>query len=412
MTRADTIIVIGAGAAGIAAARHLHDAGRDVRLIEAGSRIGGRAHSLSPRPGITVDAGCGWLHSARRNPWTTLAERYGFPVDRSNPGWGMQWRDLGFPPAEQQAFGEAWERFKERAHRLADGADRPLADAVADPRWRPHLDAISGYANGAPLARVSLHDWLAYEDASTDDNWGLPQGYGTLVARHAAPLDVTLDCVATLVDHSGAELRVETTRGTMTAAAVVVAVPTTALAHETIRFHPALPDKHAAASALPLGLADKVFLSVDGAELPRNGHLIGDPHRACTASHRLSPFGMPVIESFFGGDCAEAIEVAGEDAAAAFAIDEVVALLGSDWRARLTPIGATAWRRQAHIHGSYSHAAVGAAGQRAVLAAAVDDRLFFAGEACSRTDFSTAHGAYETGIGAAEAVLRAFTPGA
>ena len=412
MTGGADAVVIGAGAAGIAAARRLHEAGRDVLLIEAKGRVGGRAHSFSPLPGITLDRGCGWLHSAGRNPWVELASAYGMEVDRSSPNWGVQWRDLGYLPGEQAAFGEAWERFDARARSLATGPDRPLADAVIDPRFRPALDAISGYANGAPLARVSLHDWLAYEDHATGDNWAVREGYGTLVARHGAGVPTRLGCAASLVEHDGARVRVHTPEGVIETAAVIVAVPTTALAREALRFSPDLPDKHAAASALPLGLADKVFLRVEGTrEWPDNAHLLGRPQRACTASHRLSPFGWPVIESFFGGDCAEAIEAGGPGAAADFAIEELVDLLGSDWRARLLPLGATAWRREAHVNGSYSHASVGGAGQRAVLAEPVEQRLFFAGEACHSSDFSTAHGAFETGVAAADALMRGHTAG-
>ena len=269
------------------------------------------------------------------------------------------------------------------------------------------MDAISGYVNGAPLAAVSLHDWAAYDDASTDDNWAVREGYGSLVARHAQGVPVRLDTRVIRIDHSRAMIRVETSRGTIETRCAIVCVPTTILAKQGITFDPPLPDKHAAAAALPLGLADKLFLRVDGAELPRNGHLIGDPHKTCTGSHRLSPFGWPIIESFFGGDCAEALEGESDAGVAAFAIDELTALLGTDWRARLTPMARTCWRREAHIGGSYSHAHIGAAGQRAVLAEPVDNRLFFAGEACSRHDFSTAHGALETGIIAAEAVLAA-----
>ncbi|MCP5972688.1 FAD-dependent oxidoreductase, partial [Klebsiella pneumoniae] len=85
---------------------------------------------------------------------------------------------------------------------------------------------------------------------------------------------------------------------------VIVCVPTTVLATSQVVFDPPLPDKHAAAADLPLGLADKVFLHVDRPEWPTNAHLIGKPYSACTASHRLSPFGWPIVESFFGGDCA------------------------------------------------------------------------------------------------------------
>ncbi len=397
--------MVGAGAAGVAAARHLHDAGRDVLLVEASDRVGGRAHSVAlSRIGVTVDLGCGWLHSAKRNPWTALAESAGFTVDRASPKWGEQWRDLGFSPGERQASGEAWQRWESAALAARDGPDRPLSDFVADDDpWRPMLDAISGYVNGAPLTRVSLHDWAAYEDAASDDNWAVREGYGTLVAHHAAGVPARLSTPVTRIDHRGRRLRLDTPSGVIETDRVILCVPTTVLADGGIAFDPPLPAKAEAAAALPLGLADKVFLHVDRPEWPADAHLIGNPHSACTASHRLSPFGWSIVESFFGGDCAEALE--GEGAASAFAIDELVALLGSDWRRRLTPLAATCWRRVPYIHGSYSHARVGHAGARQRLAEPVEDRLFFAGEACSRADFSTAHGAFATGIAAAEAVL-------
>ncbi|WP_267396021.1 MULTISPECIES: NAD(P)/FAD-dependent oxidoreductase [unclassified Sphingomonas] len=416
--RTGRTVVIGGGAAGIAAARRLWDSGTDVLLLEAGSRVGGRASSLTldlapasfPIPAaVTVDAGCGWLHSARRNPWTQVAEQTGAAIDRSSPNWGVQWRDLGYSPAEQQAFGEAWHRWETAARAAAGGPDQPLSAFIArDDRWRPMIDAISGYANGAPLTAVSLHDWLAYEDASTADNWALPAGYGTLIAGHVGSVPVRLGTLVTRIDHRGTALRIDTDAGTVEADQAIVCVPTTALA--AIAFDPPLPGKHDAAAALPLGLADKVFLQVDRIDWPASSHLIGNPHSGCSASHRLSPFGWPIIESFFGGDCAEVLEV--EGAAADFAITELVALLGADWRVRLTPLAATRWRHEPHIHGSYSHARVGHAGDRQILAAPVDDRLFFAGEACSREDFSTAHGAYLTGVAAAEAILAARSQGA
>lgn len=415
MAGADAIIV-GAGAAGIAAAHVLHDAGLDIVLLEAGDGLGGRARSVAlDLPGapagsqtVRVDYGCGWLHSAKRNPWTALAEHYGLSVDRSPSNWGEQWRDLGFPREEQHAYHAAWERWDAAAHAALNGPDRALGDFIAreDP-WRPMIDAISGYVNGAPLAQVSLHDWAAYEDAATDDNWAVEQGYGTLVARHAHGLPVQLETIVSRIDHRATTIRVETDRGTLGTRHVIVAVASTVLAREAIRFDPPLPAKHSAAADLPLGLADKIFLHVADADLPRNGHLVGNPHSACTASYRLAPFGLPLIEGFLGGDCAEMLEDTDNRAAAEFAIGELVALLGSEWRAKLTPLARTRWRHTPHIHGSYSHAKVGAAGQRAVLAAPVDDRLFFAGEACSRHDFSTAHGAYATGVAAAEAMLSA-----
>ncbi|MDY0958462.1 NAD(P)/FAD-dependent oxidoreductase [Sphingomonas sp. CFBP8993] len=398
-------VVIGGGAAGIAAARTLHDAGREVLLIEAADRLGGRACSVTLPTGHVVDHGCGWLHSAKRNPWTAIAERAGFTVDRRSPNWQVQWNDLGFPSEEKRASGEAYARFEEAAMAALDGPDRPLSDFVdRDDPWTPMIDAISGYANGASLAEVSLQDWAAYENAATDENWAVVEGYGTVVSHHAAGLAIRTGVTAMRVNHGGRTVRIETSHGTIEADHVIIAVPTTVLAGEKLTFDPPLPDKHAAAAALPLGIADKVFLSVEGAlPWPAHAHLTGNPHSACTASHRLSPFGWPIVESFFGGPCAEMLEEDG--AAAAFAIDELVALLGSDWRSRFTPLDATRWRHVPLIGGSYSHAKIGHAGARGTLAESVDDRLFFAGEACSREDFSTAHGAFETGVKAANSIL-------
>lgn len=402
-------VVIGGGAAGIAAARTLHDAGREVLLIEAADRLGGRAHSVRLQTGHVVDHGCGWLHSAKRNPWTAIAEKAGFTIDHRSPNWQVQWNDLGFPPDEKRASGEAYARFEEAAMAALDGPDRPLSDFVAqDDPWRPMIDAISGYANGASLAEVSLHDWAAYEKAATDDNWAVVEGYGTVIVNHGTGVPVKTGVTATRIDHRDQTIRMETSAGTIEADHLIIAVPTTVLAEGKLTFDPPLPDKQDAAAALPLGIADKVFLSVEGPlPWPAHAHLTGNPHSPCTASHRLSPFGWPIVESFFGGPCAEMLE--DEGTAAQFAIDELVALLGSDWRRRFAPLGATRWRHVPLIGGSYSHAKVGHAGARQILAEPIDGRIFFAGEACSHEDFSTAHGAYETGMEAAHAVMRADT---
>lgn len=404
MADAGRVVVIGGGAAGIAAARTLDDAGRDVLLVEADDRLGGRARSVRfGEQDATVDLGCGWLHSAGRNPWTDIAEASGFTVDRSSPNWDGQWRDLGFPAEERAAFAAEWERWETAALGALDGPDRALSGFIAsDDPWRPLSDALSGYINGAGLDRVSLYDWAAYENAATDDNWAVREGYGTLVAGYVGGAPVRLATAVTRIDRRGRKLRLDTQAGAVEAEQVIVAVPTPVLANGALVFDPPLPDKRDAAADLPLGLADKVFLAVDRPEWPAGEHLIGDPHRACTASHRLSPFGRPVIESFFGGACAEELE--GGDAAA-FAIDELVALLGSGWRRRLRPLAVTRWRKEPHIGGSYSHARIGRAGQRAMLAEPVEGRIYFAGEACSPGDFSTAHGAFATGVAAARAVL-------
>ncbi len=222
----------------------------------------------------------------------------------------------------------------------------------------------------------------------------------------ARGLPVAFNCAVTLIDHSAKRLRIETSRGTITAGRAIVTVSTNLIAQQAIRFHPALPRKVDAAAGLPLGLADKVMLALDEPEaLPKEGNLRGATMRTAMGTFHLRPFGQPCIEGFFGGRFAQELEDAGDGAIAAHSIDEVVALLGSDFRRKLKPLVESRWAHDPFARGSYSHALPGHAGMRAVLAAPVDGRLFFAGEATSPNFFSTAHGARDSGERAAGEVL-------
>ena len=201
-------------------------------------------------------------------------------------------------------------------------------------------------------------------------------------------------------------MRIETSQGTLTASKVIVTVPTNLIAEQAIRFHPALPAKVDAARGLPLGLADKVMLALDEPEaLPKDGNLRGATMRTAMGTYHLRPFGQPCIEGFFGGRFARQLEDAGEGALAAQSIDEIAGFLGNDFRRKLKPLAESRWAHDPFARGSYSHALPGHAGARAVLAAPVDGRLFFAGEATSPNFFSTAHGARDSGERAAREVI-------
>jgi monoamine oxidase len=244
----------------------------------------------------------------------------------------------------------------------------------------------------------------AYED--TEINWRVRRGYGALIAAYGAPCPVALDTRVKLIDHSGRRIRIESSRGTLTAGKVIVTVPTGLIANEDIRFAPVLPAKLDATRGLPLGVDDKVVLRLDGAgALPQDAGLRAVTMRTEMGTFHLKPFGQPCVEGFFGGPFARQLEDAGEGAMAAQAIDEVVAILGSDIRRKLTPLVESRWANDPFAQGAYSAALPGHAGARAVLAAPVDGRLFFAGEATSPNFFSTAHGARDTGERAAREVL-------
>ena len=403
------IAIIGAGAAGLGAARALERSGLSVIVLEARDRIGGRAHTIEPAPGIAFDLGCGWLHSADRNSFTGIAGKLGFAVDKTRPPWREQSIEAAFPKAERADFIAALDAFYERAEQAAENPVDAAASTCLEPgnRWNPMLDAISTYINGCELDRVSLHDMEAYED--TEINWRVPRGYGTLIAAYGGRCPVALNTQVSLIDHSGRELKIETSRGTLTAGSVIVTVPTNLIADEAIRFHPALPAKVDAARGLPLGLDNKVMLALDDADdLPKDGNLRGATMRSAMGSFHVKPFGRPCIEGFFGGSFARELEAAGDGALAAAAIDEIVDLLGSQYRRKLKPLAESRWAHDPFAQGAYSHALPGHAGARAVLAAPVDGRLLFAGEATSPNFFSTAHGARDSGARAAEEAASGF----
>src|SRR5262249_2379213 len=167
-------------------------------------------------------------------------------------------------------------------------------------------------------------------------------------------------------------------------------------------------EKVEAAAGLPWGLADKLFLSLaEAEEFDKESRLFGRTNRSDTGVYHFRPFGRPQIEAYFGGRLAAELEAGGEPAFADFAVGELVGLLGSDFARRGKPPPLHPWGGAPFARGPYSYALPGKAGCRAILAAPVDDRVFFAGEACSRSDYSTAHGAYLTGVAAADQAIAA-----
>jgi monoamine oxidase len=404
------VAIIGAGAAGLGAAHALKSSGLSFIVLEARDRVGGRGHTVMASPEITFDLGCGWLHSADRNSFVPIAGQLGFELNKTLPPWRDRAWGNAFPPEDRAEFIRSLDEFFERIEEAAKSGRDSAANLYLEPgnRWNPMIDAISSYINGAETDRVSILDFDAYED--TELNWRIRRGYGALMASYGSSLPIAFNCAVTLIDHSAKRLRIETLQGTLTADKAIVTVSTNLIAQEAIRFHPALPDKIDAAAHLPLGLADKVMLALDEPEaVPAEGNLRGATMRAEMGTYHLRPFGQPCIEGFFGGRYARALEDEGSGAIAAASIGEIAGFLGNDFRRKLKPLTESHWAHDPFARGSYSHALPGHSGKRAVLAAPVDNRLFFAGEATSPHFFSTAHGARDSGERAAREVLSGST---
>ena len=409
MTNSDTeVAIIGGGAAGIAAGRRLRQAGIDCLVIDARPRLGGRAWTISDASGFPIDLGCGWLHSADRNPWVAIAEAQGRTIDKTPPPWTRPSLPIGFPLAEQRDFGNAMERFYARVEAAAAKEPDMAAASVLEPdgRWNNLIIAVGTYISGAELDNVSARDFANYDDNGV--NWRVLEGYGATIAASGQELTMALDCPVRRIDHSGQRLKIETAQGAITADRAIVTLPSAILAESERLFTPALPEKTQAAHGLPLGLADKLFLSLtDAEEFDQDTRLFGATDRTAVAAYHLRPFGRPQVEVYFGGRLASDLEAQGERAFFDFAVSELTTLLGSDFARRVKPIHMHRWGTDPFARGSYSYALPGMADCRARLAAAVDGRLFFAGEACSRGDFSTAQGAWITGVSAADQVIAA-----
>ncbi len=403
------VAVIGAGAAGLAAAATLRAGGADVVLLEAKARIGGRAYTETGTLGVPFDHGCQWLHSASRNPFVTIAKELGLavaPDERPRRIWlGDRWA------TEPEV--EDWRSYADRSFEAMEamaGAGRDVAAAEilsGDARWLPLFDAWLGMVSAVNTDRASTADHANYVD--TEENWLVAGGYGALIARWGAGLPVALETAVSRVDRRGSAIILETNRGALAAKNVIVTVSTAVLGSDRMLFDPPLPDwKRDAIEGLPLGAANKVAFRFDrdvfGA--PPGQWAAYSSDGADAFSFQIRAQTAPVAIGYVGGRFCDALEAAGEAEMLAVALEHLKSIYGSAVGDRVVGAAATAWRGDPNIGGAYSAARPGAANRRSDLARPVDGRLYFAGEATSRDFFSTAHGAYLSGVAAAEAVLQ------
>ena len=408
-TNAD-IVIVGAGAAGIAAARRLATSGLSAMVLEATGRIGGRAWTCDVA-GLHLDLGCGWLHSADRNPWTRVAEAAGFAVDRRTPAWGRQYRDLGFSQAEQAAATQAFTDWRRRMMKTPPASDCAADALEPDGEWNAYLQAMSGFLTGAGLERISVADYIAYDAASTGCNWRAPAGYGSLVAASLPrPIDLRLSTPVESIELDSRAVVLATPVGAVRARAAILTVSTAVLAGGTIMLPRALDPWRHAAARLPLGRNEKLFLEITGdSPFVPETRVLGNPRDRRTGVYYIRPFGWPVIECFLGDQGARIVEEMGPAAGFAHATDQLAALFGSAVSRSLRPLVASSWSRMTHVGGAYSYALPGHAAAREDLARPFEQRLFFAGEATHVHDYSTAHGAHDSGVRAAEEAIAALT---
>ena len=405
---ADGVLIVGAGVAGLAAARRLRERGITPIVLEAAGRIGGRAWTTLPDAlgGAVFDHGATWLHAARRNPLVPLAASGDRLINADAVRTERVFVD-GRPAtaAEQTEYDRAWDRLEAAAAPALAGADRSLAEAMRPMEGDPWARTVATW-EGAIIAAadadvLSLRDWR--RNTLEGPNLQPQEGVGAFVARVLAG-PVHLRAAVTRLHWGGPGVRAETASGTVRAAAAIVTVSTGVLAAEAIRFQPALPDRVLAAVAgLPMGLLTKVALL-----LPEPGRF-GLPadtllsRRDGEMTFDAWPQGRPYVTGFMGGRLAWSL-ADDKRAAEELARRELALMLGA---AASGPAVVTNWGTDRLHRGAYAYAPPGQAGQRAALADAFPgERLLFAGEAC-RTDglAGTVGGAYLSGRAAADRLL-------
>lgn len=408
--RAPDVIVIGAGAAGLAAARRLREHGLEVVVLEAKQRVGGRIWTDRDSLGVPWERGANWLHNAEDNLFRRYADAAGFAYER-RPATRRLWCD-GWANEALLAERDAYETAAFAAVDAAGEAGRDVAAATVippHPRFAGPFECWFAAVAGVEPARMSTLDH--WRSATGGGNWRLEAGYGTLIEHYARGLPVRLGIPVKRLRWDGPDVVAVTPAGSLRARAAIVTVSTNVLAEGRIRFEPPLPaDRREALDGVTTGEANKVALAFEANPFDLDVPFFvrfAEP-RFAALIFELRPFGRDLAIGHLGGRFARELEAAGAAAMTALAVDALVHAFGSGVRRRLRAAATTAWCADPEIRGGYSCALPGRAHLRARLAEPLAGRVFFAGEACSITHYGTAHGAAETGIAAADAVARRF----
>jgi monoamine oxidase len=404
------VVVIGAGAAGIAAARRLAAAGRKVVVIEAASAIGGRCVTDATAFDVPFDRGARWLYNPDSNPIAKLARGVGMDL-------------LPAPRGQRIRIGRRNARAGESEDFLATlvRANRAIGDAV---RGRADMSAVAGlpkdlgvwagttdFLLGAQPTGKDLKDLSALDlvtMAQRDSPLACRQGLGALVAKLGEGLPVVLSTPVTRIAWSGRDAQIETSAGTISAKAVIVTVSTNALLSGRIKFAPELPKRQQdAASKLMLGSYDHIALELPGNPLGllRDDIMIEQSADRSTGFLLANLGGSSLCQVDVAGSFGAELSAKGEAAMVAFASEWLTKLFGADVRNIAKRTTATRWNDMPYVFGAMSAASPGGQPARKVLMEPMGS-VFFAGDAAHETQWGTVGGAWESGERAADAALR------
>ena len=405
------VAIVGAGAAGIAAARKVAAAGRRFVLIEASDHVGGRCVTDTRIFGVPFDRGAHWLHMPDINPVAKLVSRSGLDLYPAPPGQKLRIAKRNAREGEMEDYLAAIVRANRAIQDAARGkADIPCIQALPKDLgdWRPAVEFVLGpFGCGKNLDEISAMDFA--RSLERDADAFCRQGFGALLAKLGAELPVQLNMPVARMHSLRNVVEIETARGRINARAAIVTVSTGVLDAGKVKFVPDLPKRHTDAIAkLSLGSYDHVALELKGNPLQlQNDDLVFEKAAGPrTAALLANVSGTPLAMIEIAGKLGRELSAQGEAAMVDFATGWLAELYGADAKKAIGRTHATRWAREPWALGAFSAAAPGGQGGRKVLMEPVRDRLFFAGEAVHETLWGTVGGAWESGERAADAALR------
>jgi monoamine oxidase len=416
---ADTL-VIGAGAAGLGAARELRDAGARVTVLEARDRVGGRAwtsYDLAPHP---VELGAEFVHGENVATWKYL-DRFGLHTNDqltviNMRGWSNDSLAENDDFLRSSAMRIAWGTYG-AAHAAAPGAT--LLDAArawvdehglqpTDDDWRVWTSYVRQYYAADP-GEIGAPEFgePTFDGDGQRLMYRVVEGYSTLMRHMAEGIDVRLSTPVRRLEWSRDGVRALTDDGSHEAKRAIITLPLAVLQQGDVVFDPALPeDKRRAIDGLGAGANAKIILRFDERAWPDDLTFLlsGDDTQLWWRPGRCRDDEAPIITAYFGGSAVGRFRALGDDAPLA-ALRHLERIFGGKLESRLQAARFVDWPADPYAKMSYSYIPPGGGRLRAKLAEPVDGVLHFAGEAANPVRPACVHGAIESGVAAARSVI-------
>ena len=410
------VVVVGAGAAGIAATGALRSAGHKVICLEAADRVGGRTQTDTAIFGLPFDVGAHWLHNEQSNALKAPGLAMGLDLYLA-PEIGVThgldddaafWDEV---EKLEEAIGQTARADAETEARTGIPTDRSMADILVEKSpWSFTSAMVFGLSIGRDLPNTSLRDMVTWEGGR---DLFCREGFGHLIARMAEGLPIRLSTPVTDIVALADGVRIKTSAGEIRSRAVIVTVSVGVLAEDVIRFDPPLEaDRRKAFELITMGDYNHAALLFRPGAIPLDAdtwltyQLTPDASGVAQGGGYLCNISGTDLTSFeTSGSFSRALQEAGPDAAIDHALETLADMFGASIRRDFIKGYATAWRKEPYVRGSYAGALPGGHSQRKVLGRAHAERVHFAGEASHVGQQCSVSGAHLEGLRAARDVI-------